>query len=386
MNPTALKTAVTTPIQIIGELVQIIRTHTIDYYKTTSLSESVKLSRVEPITVVSRDVMNLDYMPDVMQSVLSIFAGYYLQAVALSAKIGGVRVTKILDRLNPDRDSSGFFMGLESHSSPDVLVAESYQFKLPKIAMEGAFKRLMAGEELVQEEGEDPVMSSEVDRQIGGRNALVEASNLAVGKMLMVDIVVDDVTTQVPVNVRLAPAILPDSTVSHILALHKDDTTFVERYHKWRAGRITFIRDLMLCRDLIDQHRKALMNDEQGVYSEIIRRVNNAKKYGLLTQNPSLASASSIFVFSEEIAKRMEADLGGKLSNPRVREKAFNNTYAMILVVVDREWERVTMYFRGVAAATEVSIKDIKSANKSKGPDIGDIMKTFMQGQGAPSF
>ncbi len=52
----------------------------------------------------------------------------------------------------------------------------------------------------------------------------------------------------------------------------------------------------------------------------------------------------------------------------------------MIIAVVDREWERVTFYTRGMAAATDLSFKEIKSANKGKGPDILDLMKSFNQG------
>lgn len=170
-----------------------------------------------------------------------------------------------------------------------------------------------------------------------------------------------------------------------MLTIKKEDNTLNERYHAWRAGRIGLIKDLILCQDLIDTHRKALMNDDAGVYSQIINRANNAKKFGLLTQNPSLVSASSIFVFSEVIAANIERTLGGKLSNPRIRQKAFENTYAMLLVVIDREWERVIIYHRGIATATEVSIKDIKSMTNSKGPDVTDILRSYIAGN-SPSF
>jgi len=384
-----VKTVVTTPLQIIGEVVQFIKSNTVDYYKTTSLSEATKLARVEPITVLSRDCMNLDYTSDVLQSVLNIFAGYYLQAVSLSARVGGVRIVKILDRLNPDRDSSGFFATMESHSSPNLLLSDNYKYRLPRshmrVSTEGELLDAMYDDvdtaEIIKNRNARPGSAgTDYEREMFGKNVLNEAANLAVGKMLRVSVTVDEHTMEMPVNIRLAPAVIPNASVEHIVALKKEENSIMERYHAWRAGRLSFIRDLMLCQDLIDTHRKALMNDESGVYSEIIRRANNAKKYGLLTQNPSLVSASSIFVISEESAKNIERHLGGKLTNPRIRQKAFENTYGMLIIVIDREWERVSIYHRGVAASTEVSIRDIKAINKKSGPDIADIMRAYSSG------
>jgi hypothetical protein len=162
--------------------------------------------------------------------------------------------------------------------------------------------------------------------------------------------------------------------------LKSEDNTLSERYHSWRAGRIGLIRDLILCQDLIDEHKKALMEDSDGVYSEIIKRVNNTKKFGIISNNPSLVSASNIFVISTDVAKEVERKLGGKLSSVSVRDRAFKNTYAMIICIVDKEWGRATFYIRGVSAGTDVSFKDIKAANKSKGIDPMDVMKSVLAG------
>lgn len=43
-------------------------------------------------------------LPDVLQSLQSIFSGYYLQALAISTNIGKINVVKHLDKLNPNRN------------------------------------------------------------------------------------------------------------------------------------------------------------------------------------------------------------------------------------------------------------------------------------------
>jgi hypothetical protein len=57
----------------------------------------------------------------------------------------------------------------------------------------------------------------------------------------------------------------------------------------------------------------------------------------------------------------------------------------MIICVVDVEREMVNFYFNGIAQPAMMSVRAIKSSSKNKGPDIGDIMKTLLEGR-APTF
>lgn len=355
-----------TTLTAVAKLVNEIKTNVTSLYSTKSLSEATKLTRVEPLTILSKDCINLEYMPDVVNVLLSMFSGYYLQAVSMLTKVNDVEVIRILDKLNPDRDESAFLMQESvSRESISHLCMESYQYSLPT--------RMV------------PAMEDDNTKHI------MEASNLAVGKMLNVEISYtkdgdkEASNVKIPVSVRLLTSVIPNSSIAHMLTYKTDDNGIIERFHAWRAGRIGFIKDLIFCQDLIDEWKRATIGDETGTMQEIIRRVNNSKKYGLLTKNPSLVSASNLFVLTEDIARDIESKLGGKLSNAHVRQKAFDNTYAMIIVVIDREYERVTFYTRGIAASMNLSIKEIKAIGKNKGPDIADIMKA-MSGGMSPSF
>lgn len=360
------------------------------YFQDNSLADMTRLTRVEPLTILSKDCINLEYMPDVMQSLLGIFSAYYLQAISVLTKINNVEVVRTLDSLNPNRDGSGLLLSQSlANENYNGVSLESMKFSLPttrQISLEA-------------------VEPSEMVNQV---------ANLAVGKLLNVEICYNKTTTKesksttkkdtdpeeiinrkevskgdgcvtIPVNVRLLASVIPKNSIINLLAGNLEDNSLEERYHAWRAGRISFIKDLIFCQDLIDEKKRALINDETGTTSEILRRVNNAKKFGLLTKNPSLVSASNLFVVTEDVAKDIEYKLGGSLTNPRIRQKAFESTYAMIIVVVDREWERVSFYTRGLSTHTNLSIKEIKSINKGKGIDIADVMKALSSGM-APSF
>jgi hypothetical protein len=345
-----------------------------NYYTTKSLTEATKLTRVEPLTIISRDLINLEYMPDVSQTMLSIFSGYYLQAVSMLTQVNNVQVIRLLDKLNPDRDETGFLLTERYNPSSGNLrnlVLENYKHSLPihsNLALEGP--------------SEDNV------------KFLNEISSLSAGKLLNVEICFNGNTNNsenkpihvtIPVSVRLMASVIPNPTITHLLAYKTEDNTAIERFHAWRSGRIAFFKDLMFCQDLIDEYKKAIIGDDTGTMQEIVRRVNNSKKYGLLNKNPSLVSASNLFIISEEVAREVENKLGGKLTNASIRKKAFENTYGMIIAVVDREWERVNFYSRGISGYSDFSIKEIKASNKGKGPDITEILKSFNLGS-APQF
>lgn len=365
-----------TTLKTVAKVVNLVKNNVTNVYTTKSLADVTKMTRVEPLTIVSKDLINLDWSPDVAQSMLSIFAGYYLQAVAVLTQVNDVEVVRILDKLNPDRDSTGFLL------QEDILSRES-QLLGKYLSMESHVYSLPTGNQRFSLEATD------------NSRAIQELSNLSVGKLLNIEINYNKQmqhikdpnvsTVRIPVNVRLIASSIPNGSISRLLAYKTEDDSVIERFHAWRSGRIEFFRDFIFAQDLIDEFKKANMKDDTNTLQEIIRRVNNSRKYGLLTKNPSLVSASNLFMISEEVARDVEGRLGGKLSNPRIRQKAFDNTYAMIIAVVDREWERVTFYTRGIAQGADLSKRELQSSNKGKGPDIGDILKSLVMGQ-PPSF
>lgn len=356
----------------------------LDYFKTnvqghfsdTSLTGITKLTRSEPLTILSQDCANLAELPDIMNSLVNVYAGYYLQTVAILTRVNDLEVVRILDRLNPDRDSSGFLLGGRyATESVQNLVKDSYKFSLPT-------RQVIAAEAESDTTDEDMVGSANT-------KLLNENANMAVGKLLNVSITVNDKdgnpkSVNIPVSIRLSPAFLPDDTISHIFTHRKLDTGIVERFHAWRNGRIDFIRDGIFCQDLINEYRRAAIKDRTGTLNEIVRRVNNARSFGLLTKNPSLAVASNIYVVTDRAAKAIEAKTGLRFNNAKNREKLFEDTYAMIMAVVNPDWGQVTLYFNGIASHSTFSLRSLKSG-KDKGPDIADIMKSLFEGS-APSF
>ncbi len=334
----------------------------------SSLIDISKMARVEPICLVDADVVNLEYIVDIMQSLQSMFSGYYLQAIALTGNVGNINVSKILEPLNPNRGNIFDFECLK----PDIrLSQESYRYRLP------TRKNILAI--TLESNNVENSTSTDVTKSIS------EMNNLSVGKLY--DVTLSDGQKQNDIKIKVAIRLMVNRISTNVmvnLLTFKDqfDMDMKERYHAWRAGRLGFIKDLILCKDLIDKHRSTLIKDKSGIYEQIINRENNNFRAGLFTQNPSLATASNLVVTSSDTIALIEQKIGAKFSNYKTRQQIFDNTNLMIMAVVHKDWERVIFYHRGIHESSEVSIKDIKVSNKNNGPDIGDILKAYSAGAG----
>lgn len=357
-----------------------------EYGSQNSLTDLSKLARVQPITIIDSDCAHLEYLSDVLQTTLSIFTGYYLQAIAIIGTVDSVKVIKTLASVNPTSQgyrTESFSQEYAEQDGTWKQSMEAYKWSLPTKKNSIAFENA----------------SATLSKDDGVSEKLREAVNLGVGKIINVTLADSDKGTKVtmPVSISLATNILPPKAVQSIITLDNKDTTFIERFHYWRAGRIEFWRDLVLCQDMIDERKRLMMKDNSGVYNEIVSRSNSSITNSViniigaitgtaaLKRTPTLATASNILIISDTTAKEVEAKLGGKLTNNNIRKNIFKSGYLMLIVVIDKQYERVTIYHRGIDLGSTMSLRDIKISNKGNGPDIMDIFKALGMGQ-APTL
>lgn len=335
-----------------------------DAVNTDSLVSFTQGGRVEPIVAVDQECLAYEITSDVLQSLQAIYTGYYLQAISYTATIDGVSVLNVLDRFNPNRDPVGHVL--------NRVGMESYDHRLPSYDDEP----VRWGPALEADKSDSSVSLGRTDP----KDLTREAVNLSVGKIVNVTIRVNDKTATVPVSIRLLANLTDSETMSHILSIGSVDNSFKERYHGYRSGRLDFWNDIILNSDIVDAHRRNLLRDKSGIYAEIMsRRANNAAT-AALTRTMSVSTASNMVVVSTSTLQATEARIGGEFKNFKFRERIFNETYLMIVAVVNPEWQTVTFYTRGIALPTVLSFKDIKTAGKGNGPDIFSIFKALEQG------
>lgn len=338
-----------------------------DFGTSRSLTDVAKVARVEPLTLIDTDVANYEYTSDIMQSLLNIFAGYYLQAVAyLGNTIDNVSVAQKLAALNPNRSMF--------EASTYKLSSESYKYSLPT-----SHRKSIATEN----------SDTHSEMFLGGKedlnSSLKEAHNLSVGKMFNVTIKNNKDSLTVPVSIRLMVNSVTNHQMSEVfVAKGGPEYNLKERWHMYKSGRLSFIKDLILCRDLIDKQRKNLIKDKNDALAQISNNDNANKFIGLISKNPSLANASNLVVMSTNTASDIESKLNIKLKKFSDREALFKTTNVMILVVVDQAWDQVIFYHRGMDESSTVPAKSLKASSKGDN-NVMDILTSFIRGS-APSI
>lgn len=348
---------------------------------TRSLSTITKQTTVEPFCIISKDCINLPYISDVNMSLLNIFIAYYLQAVYQLVSLEDVRTRKILKAIGTDVSFS-----LESN----IPSLESIKYSLPGL----------------EADEETTFKNAGVSKNT---ESLIAPSNLAIGKIIDVQFTLPGkqdkasnepakpVSVNVPVIVKMLVNVVGNNAIESLLIRHKEDVSFSERWFSWRAGRISFWSDMVLCTDLINESIRNSISPDNSIVSDVDSRVNTAFLNKLSNiavaandgRDPkgldvySFGVASNLYVITNTEASAFEYKLGGKLSNPDIREKLFKNGYAMVLAVVDPDRERVKFYVQGADGYTDLSVREIKATSKGKGPDVVDMMKMLQLGTAA---
>lgn len=284
-------------------------------------------------------------------------------------------------------------LAISNESAINLLNEENYKNGLPIIrrnptsyALESLRddinQHLADNEEAWVEEGRSTKGGGNVDKK---SYEVVESGHLVVGCMLDVHVESEGHKANIPVQVRLAAQNTRSDVLTAILGKSTRDISTKERWRELTSGEIRFFKDFIMNEDLVDEHRATLMKDDTGLYAEVLNRRQRSRTAGWLSGKPSVAEASTITILSTQTAKQIEAHTGYKLSNFKARQRMFLESYNMLIVVVDPEWEQVTIYHRGLATPTTVSVKNMKVNNKGKGVDVAEILKAYQLGH-PPTF
>lgn len=359
--------SILTGMQLLGRIPDVI-----SRAGSASLSEYVQEARVEPPVLVDSAAVSLPYLQDILHVANSLYSAYYLQAWSLStATVNGVGVRQTLNSLNNRRRASTDAGALTGIVAGGLMAStEAFRYGLPDPEIE-----------VISTEAKE--FDDRSERRFGKdtMKGVTEAGNLAVGRIFDVEIREGGESIQVPVTIQLNTSVVQSDVLTHILNIDSEDRTAKARRHGFLSGRLKFLRDVVLNQDLIDRHKNALMKDTSGYYKELISKRRQNKLSAILSLTPSVATAATIVVITSDTLKQVEEAFGAKIDNQKMRDRLFRSTYTTLMFVVDTEWEQIDVYHRGIDRPTELTIRDLKSANRGSGPDVTEIMKAYQMGR-----
>ena len=384
---------------------------------SNSMTQYTKSTRSEPITMIDTTLSSMEELPDLMMTLTSIYAAMYAQSfsIAINQEIGDIKVLQTLDQINPNRSkmegvlalASGFSVGAESmqlklpdYRNPTVSTESVISFEAngPKVStteknrgVHGALTYgVNIGKWVTTKNEDDEEVNTLVEPEFDkvSHSADIDAvskfmSNMSTGILFEVSVDANGRSVKIPISVRLlANKMASDIMVSLFTAAVKNRTA-KERYREWRAGGLSFWNDVILCKDILRENRKNLIKDSTGMFSEVLRRKSSNQIVGALSGNPSISQISNILIVSDDTVNQFERESGKKIKNSGTRDLIFNNTQTLILAVVNRTRETVTLYYHDISVPTTVTYRDLKSSGGKGGtPDVMEIIKAFQMGNG----
>jgi len=354
-----------------------------------------RVLRAEPRTIVDTRLFGGEAISPVLQSATTLFTGYYLQAFQLmQLRVTHAEVAGMLNQINPNRDSrtDARILGDALASS---IQSENMDVKV-NLAVEGL--GTLATYSSLTEASMQAIDLREAARTAAGINGATtpdgmvnstdmsrmmrEAVDLSVGKVFTVTVTKDRNRAEITLTVRLKVVPVASNTITHILTSGVNGApSLKERWAQVTNDEIRFFQDFMFNIDLMEEHKKAIIADKTGLYSEILDNRRKSKLWGYLTLRPSVAVASNIWIIDSVTQKEVERGLHGSLSdNYRLRQKLFAGSYMLLLIVIDSRWDVVTFYHRGIEDPTVYKIGDLKAANRAGATDVTEILKAYQAG------
>lgn len=378
-------------------------TDTAKQVRDDSYDSLVKNTRVEPFCILDSTLVDLPYTETLLHVSLNILTGYYLQAVSLLNHGNGIPPIKMLRRLSPEGSLKMFSeekmqLGIANRRANSLTTEDRTSRGGGRPYNKSKQSGSADKSQMMESSKDSPTRSPEVDKEIipnteentgvGKVNIMeVKKSNLLVGKTLTIDFNTGD-GKAIPITVGIRYDITetpPPLLIRHI-AQGSPDSDFSTRLRKLRAGKIKFWSEFVFATDLLDDQRKLMLMDKNNLLSNIIKRRGAAQIGAATGGGRNYGVSSNCMIVSTTTMRQAEAVMKGDLSNSRVVESIFSTMSLLVLIVVDKEYERFTFYFRNKPIPTTVSAKVLKSGMGGDKEDSLEALAKALAGNKQVSF
>ena len=392
--------------------------------RAKSLSQYSTDLQLRPVFAIEKEILNDEKIDVLMQAGLANYAGFYIVALSIDNTINGVRVGKMVGKYSPNRDAVGsaldllgeniasvsredfkvdipeydrptlstlgFKSGLRSIPSlPEAYLKQlemrteaAYATREEAQAEADKINAANAKEKVEQPEAKAaPVYPSTKVAEQTMRDEINKLQSLAIGRVLTVTVSRDKQSADI--NMVLKPELksLRSNLLIDVANLSNKPTSMRDRFIAYfKRGTIASMLDYLVCLDLIQAHRRALVQDTAGYYEKVHDRIVNNKVAALLTGEFSVGTVANTWIISDTTVLRLQASIGGKLDNYTIRNKFMEKSGVMTLVVYNPDHQRVYIYNHGIEDVTDIGINYLIKKSESKSFDM-DIFKMLSQGR-----
>jgi len=205
--------------------------------------------------------------------------------------------------------------------------------------------------------------------------------------------------------VQLLSRSIPSEIMEQFIALNFKPA-LKQRWLQYKVDEIRFWKDFVLQLDILEKRRDAMKKDKSGDLLDMLRAKQNAitkhlsrfiralhftsifddDTNDLLRKIPDRHNiANSILIYEKGSFDRYCHDSHLDFKRFNDRQKFFNASYSMIVVVMDTMYNDITMYFNSFEAFAKYSFSQMADSASRDTMNLVTVMKQMSQGQ-APRF
>lgn len=389
---------------------------------------------VEPIAIVDSSLRTEEHIDKILELNADIFSGYFAQAFDVLVKVYGLDHRTVLDLLSTDKSAVGsvvnYALGTESaltsidellDDGATILSIEAYHGKTldeiedeerVKAEVRDEFKKkddqrrndAKFREELLRnsakQEEEDrrrknsleddkrkqsnSLKDTNLNRQIDYKaksTEITEDKNISsiVQKKINIEILINknnvSHTVVIPMLVKLAVRFVSPKHILDVIDSKGNDKKFSFRLDEYRAGAIS-LTDLLFGNDLIEKYKTNQLQDHNELLKIINARTANANAKLVTSMGVGYEKYFNLLIVSKATQASMERAVKGKLIKAKYKEKVLEQTNALLLTVVDEDYERVIIYTKDIDGISDITFKSLAKGSKDSG--MNDIFKSLV--------
>ena len=382
--------------------------------RVLSLTEHTKQTTLRSRVYIDNSLADQDVIPNVVRALHTMYTGLILNALNLSQFVtsgktvqdfvGSVATESFapyrdvqveLAELTASLESFDIYSDLRKSggfTDTELSLIKELTVKNPKFTKD----EIIA--EIKRRRGETiQKISTDKDAlKLATKDIEVAPPSIApVGKLIEVELTNPNdgsKSAKILLAVQMVPYLIPAGLAA--MFINKDTSlSFGNRLLMWRAGEISFFRDLIFQVDRLSKNYEVAKNDQSRLFYDFMQNVAKKDK-ATVTKNLAQASATkshnlanSVMIFSSDAVAQAKAESGIDLHHADVRNRYFRDTFAMMIAVVDPMFNQVTLYMNGIDDVGVYSFSQFYSggSNSNGGIDLIKSLATFTAGK-APRF
>ena len=321
-----------------------------------SLPEFLKSTNVEPICLIEKNLAYQDFAEDIVSTALDLTALMYLQVFSrlMTVDIDAVRVTRMLEKLATERDVLGSMAAVESDSI-DIL----------SLGLEA--------------DTDDLTNPKGMETQSKLYAPITDNNQLSVGKLLACTVTNGKEKLEIPVNVRLRTKEIQPALVKDIFEANYADLNIARRIKLWGLMEMTFL-EAITASDVVAKQERIRMADKDGLIQSHFMNAAKDAGYSAITGEVPINRASGILIISDDTAAMISRTTRLRLTRYQDREKFFEGTAAMMIIVVDAANEVADFYFRGFKDGSTETFRKLQRSGGKGGQDLTPVIKDMLSG------